>query len=383
MSEISAKILAHSKNAFGDELVTYLVTFPRFILAEGKTHRVMSGMLEEMSIGLNDEPMFSKNSASSRAIPFNKMLESVTNNPFIPIAWQKEHKGMQGMEYITDEEDIRQARLGWLGAKDKAIQHAIDLASNVGITKQIANRLLEPFMWHTVIITTGKEGLENFFNLRCPKYEYSIGDKRKYCRSWKDYVRIGIELGMATEDDFNHDYLWKAQFNRGQAEIHMMALAEAMWDAKNESEPEILKPGQWHIPYRKEIVEQFGVEENEMVDVLPDVPLMTLISSVMCARASYTVTGVDLSEWTVSKYITKALELANADPLHASPFEHCNRLMNYVEYESFIRGKIKYIDGFSDKYQIEEPLNKYKGWCRNFKGFIQLRHIIEENKVSS
>lgn len=42
--------------------------------------------------------MFSRNSASSRAIPFNKMVEMVRTDPFIPIAWQKDLKGMQGIE---------------------------------------------------------------------------------------------------------------------------------------------------------------------------------------------------------------------------------------------------------------------------------------------
>lgn len=86
MSRISAKVIGHSISAFGDELISYELVFPRYILPEFNTHRE-----------------FSRNSASSRAIPFNKMVESVENNPFIPIAWQKHHKGMQGKEYFTEE----------------------------------------------------------------------------------------------------------------------------------------------------------------------------------------------------------------------------------------------------------------------------------------
>ena len=55
MKKIEAKIVADSINPQGDRITTYLLTFPRFILAELNTHRV-----------------FSKNSASSRAIPFEK-----------------------------------------------------------------------------------------------------------------------------------------------------------------------------------------------------------------------------------------------------------------------------------------------------------------------
>jgi thymidylate synthase ThyX len=86
---IQAKIVADSLNPQGDRLTTFIVTFPRIILAEFNTHR-----------------MFSRNSASSRAIPFDKMVKSVQENPFIPIVWQKDHKGMQGKEYLTDELSI-------------------------------------------------------------------------------------------------------------------------------------------------------------------------------------------------------------------------------------------------------------------------------------
>jgi hypothetical protein len=73
MSKINAKIVADSLSIHGDRLTTLLITFPRFILAEVNTHR-----------------MLSKNTSSSRAIPFEKMIQSVEKDPFIPIAWQKE-----------------------------------------------------------------------------------------------------------------------------------------------------------------------------------------------------------------------------------------------------------------------------------------------------
>ena len=87
-TQIHAEIVGHSLSPQGDELISVLCTFPRIILAEVNTHR-----------------MLSKNTSSSRAIPFNKMVEAVQENPFIPIAWQKEHKGMQGTEYLTEKEE--------------------------------------------------------------------------------------------------------------------------------------------------------------------------------------------------------------------------------------------------------------------------------------
>ena len=82
---IQATVIADSITRSGDRATTMLLTFPRFLLSEFNTHR-----------------MFSRNTSSSRAIPFEKMVKSVQEDPFIPIAWQKDHKGMQGIEYFTD-----------------------------------------------------------------------------------------------------------------------------------------------------------------------------------------------------------------------------------------------------------------------------------------
>jgi len=110
---ISAKIIADSSNQFGNRITTMQVTFPRFILAELNTHR-----------------MFSRNSASSRAIPFEKMVKSVNENPFIPIAWQREHKGMQGTEYLTAPIDLAMANDIWIYAKNDAVKRECQKAGS-------------------------------------------------------------------------------------------------------------------------------------------------------------------------------------------------------------------------------------------------------------
>ena len=85
------EIIADSLSPQGNRLTTFKLTYPRIIHSELMTHRV-----------------FSRNSASSRAIPFEKMVKMVEEDPFIPIAWQKDHKGMQGSEYAQypDTEDF-------------------------------------------------------------------------------------------------------------------------------------------------------------------------------------------------------------------------------------------------------------------------------------
>ena len=105
--KIEAKIIADSINPQGDRITTYLLTYPRFIHSELMTHRV-----------------FSRNSASSRAIPFEKMVRMVEEDPFIPIAWQKDHKGMQGSEYITEDRKYENSRYDWLKARSLAVQQA-------------------------------------------------------------------------------------------------------------------------------------------------------------------------------------------------------------------------------------------------------------------
>ena len=72
-TKISAEVVADSVDVRGNRLTSVLVVMPRIIIAEINTHR-----------------MLSKNTSSSRAIPFHKMVKAVQENPFIPIAWQKE-----------------------------------------------------------------------------------------------------------------------------------------------------------------------------------------------------------------------------------------------------------------------------------------------------
>ena len=153
------EIVAHSVDKRGNELLSVLVTFPRIILAEINTHR-----------------MLSKNTSSSRAIPALKMIEVVEENPFTFFAWQKKHSGMQGSEYFTDTTDINRIDEEWLEARDSAVTISDGLRLG-GVTKQATNRLLEPFMWTTMLITgpVKNGGWDNFFNLRCPDYYIEKG----------------------------------------------------------------------------------------------------------------------------------------------------------------------------------------------------------------
>jgi thymidylate synthase ThyX len=305
MTKISARVVGHSKHRqTGKELATMVVTFPRFILAEFNTHR-----------------MFSRNSASSRAIPFEKMLKVIQENPFIPIAWQKDHKGMQGTTYFDTSEGDNVHKLveGWLQARDSAVQIATGL-SNSNVTKQLCNRLLEPFMWHTVIVTASD--WENFFALRCPNYHVENIDDKQYFRSRKEAEAYCMEKG---ENIGMTDLDW-LKLNKGQAEIHMMALAEAMYDALNESTPKLLEVGQWHLPFGDDIHEEIlatdlGFKDDGTSWEEWKEKRKLEIATARCARVSYTTVG---EEGVFSNDYTKDVELHDrlAKSGHWSPFEH-------------------------------------------------------------
>jgi thymidylate synthase ThyX len=141
-----AKVLADSLSPHKVRLTTMEVVMPRIVLAEFNTHRQLS-----------------RNSASSRAIPIEKMLQRVESDPYIPETWDRNGAGMQGHGAIEGDEAI-DCDDAWLLARDKAIDGAKELL-HLNVHKQWANRLLEPFMWHTVICSATE--WSNFFHLRC------------------------------------------------------------------------------------------------------------------------------------------------------------------------------------------------------------------------
>lgn len=320
---------------------------PRFILAEAKTHRRLSDhtAIEASDVGFNDDNNLSRNSASSRAIPTKRMLEMVMENPFIPIAWQKEHSGMQGTEYLTDPEDIAREVGYWLADRDYAVTSA-KMRLERGVTKQIANRPLEAFMWHTVLVTATE--YENFFALRCSQYVVNEDAKEIYYRSRKDLLKsieifptIHNAVSNRTEVEW-----WKNGV--GQAEIHMMATAEAMWDAMNESTPQQLKAGEWHIPFGNDMSNANMAYQAET---------KVKIATARCARISYKLPGEEDKPDNYENDIKLHDRLAASG--HWSPFEHCAQAMSNTEFYSRIIG-----------------------WSGNFRGFIQYRKMFNNENIT-
>jgi hypothetical protein len=143
---ISAKIISDSVCPQGVRMTTMEIEYPRFILAELNTHR-----------------MLSKNSASSRAIPVKSMQEFIKNNPATPVSWGKNQPGMKASENLSGP-DLSEAIYVWNKAKEDALHWADALANRLQVHKQIANRITEPWMTMKTVIS-GTEW-NNFFHLR-------------------------------------------------------------------------------------------------------------------------------------------------------------------------------------------------------------------------
>lgn len=248
-----AKVLADSLSPAGVRLLTVQVTFPRFILAEVNTHRV-----------------FSRNSASSRAIPPEDLIKKVMDDPFIPETFNSRVKGM-GVGAALREDDYRLAVQEWLSARDAAVEAARGLLM-ADVDKSRVNRLLEPFMWHTAIISSTE--WDNFFALRSPE-----GD----------------------EPDIKFP-----------AQLEFQKTAIAMRTVMRASEPQELQPGEWHLPL---VSEEEKAEYNDNRDL--GQYYLPMVSSGRCARVSYD-THENYEQPTASFARAARLEQNG----HLSPHEH-------------------------------------------------------------
>ncbi len=262
------RVLADSVNPVGCRLTTMEITFPRIVLAEFNTHR-----------------MLSRNSASSRAIPVEKQLAKVLSDPFIPVYWGKNQKGMKADQEL-DGAARDAAFSSWHAARDYAVECAKALLEH-GVHKQITNRLLEPFMWHTAIVSA--TDWDNFFGLRC----------------------------------------------HPDAQPEIRVIAEMMRTALGASTPRGLGRGEWHLPLVYEEDEQAAM--NLWPDPDPWMLGLVKVSAGRCARVSYlTHDGKrDLME-----------DVGLCDRLlvsgHMSPLEHPARALARADRHGNFAGFMQY-----------------------------------------
>lgn len=172
-------------------------------------------------------------------------------------------------------------------------------------------------------------------------------------KSRKEVSKFLKERGIDTSNWTEEKWL---SINKSQAEIHIQAVAEAMWDALNESTPKQLEAGEWHIPFGDDI-EPINVAkiDSSLLDINNPINTAIKIATARCARVSYTVVGEEGKEPNYENDIKLHDRLAESG--HWSPAEHCAKAMDKEEH-------------FNNE------------WSGNFKGFIQYRKTFEgENKV--
>jgi len=245
-NNITAKVVQDSI-ANNVRITTLELEYPRFIHAEVLTHR-----------------QFSRNSASSRAVPVDDMIQLVSANPAEPVFWGRAQQGMQAREEVDDSSV---AITYWNAARYSALDYAETL-KGLGLHKQIVNRITEPFQMIRVVVTATE--FDNFFELR------------------------------------DHE----------DAQPEIRTLAKAMGKAFLSSKPMQLHAGDWHVPYvTREQDESGQVFYGD--DTVLDRASARLISASCCAQVSYR-----LADKSLEKAERIAKRLLQARPWHASPFEH-------------------------------------------------------------
>jgi thymidylate synthase ThyX len=238
---ISATVKLDSVSPQGARLTTMEVRCHRYVLSEFNTHRV-----------------FSRNSASSRAIPVRKTLERVQADPAIPAEWGKTCRGMSAHQEV-DESTINEA-MDVYNSMLSSVLDGVSRLNELGIHKQVANRFLEPFSWHTIVVTA--TNWDNFFAQRC----------------------------------------------HPDAQPEIRILAEKMKEAYDNSTPVLVNTDDYHTPYILPCeYESLSVEER------------IKISIARCARVSYLTHD---GKRDISEDLKLYDRLASADPPHHSPFEH-------------------------------------------------------------
>lgn len=319
---IKATILADSISPQGVRLITWEAEYPRLVLAELNTHR-----------------MLSRNSFSSRAVPFEKMLQQLNGQP---VRFGANQPGMQDRgEDFDAKVKAYYASVGttltpeeaWEEAKTSAIWHAKEFY-DAGYHKQVYNRLLEPFQMMKTVITATEDA--NFFWLR--------------------------------DDD--------------AADPTLRELARVMREAKEGSVPDLLKPGQWHLPYLNWTRDtETGEQMFYICDETNGVTMITLdeaikVSCARCAAVSYRNEGYGLE---------KSLEvydrLVGSERKHASAFEHqATPVREWGFYESVYGGTYQqnhaYVP-FTWEEGITHVDRKGNLWSGNLKGWIQYRKLIK------
>lgn len=329
--------LRRDKDVFSSEDVeceVYCVSVPdKFVMVRrgGIVH--ISGNCEILT-----HRMLSKNCSSSRAIPINRMLGYIEDNMALPVYLGRNKSGMQAVEEIEDKEPALSVWRDSFYQVEDSVNKLLDLK----VHKQIANRLTESYQMMKVVISA--TDWENFWNLRLHK----------------------------------------------DAQPEFLLLVYKMFKAMGQSTPTLLRAGEWHLPY-VEICQGEAVEdtyyfyyENDESGTRADGQQyevrMTLEeakqrSAASCASVSYRTEA--LTEKSIENIFNM---LIKAEVVHSSPLEHQATPMKPSWWT---------MSGFEDTNLVDDVETWEEGITHmrrtgdlcsgNLTGFIQYRHLLENN----
>lgn len=304
-SQIKAKIIADSVSAVnGQRITTFELEYPRFIHSELMTHR-----------------LFSRNAMSSRAVPINKLVDQVSEDPALPTHWGKNRSGMQAKEELTGVMFDGVKHL-WVEAAELMANRAY-LMDSAGLHKQIANRILEPFQLMKTVLTATE--FDNFFWLR--KHE----DAQPEIKDLADKMYEQLELNKALIIE--------------------------------------LDSGDWHTPYYENGAWfKFDTNGVPLEDALA-------ISSSCCAQVSYR-----LLDDSIEKARKVYQRLVESTPVHASPFEHQASPMDYTNKWDCTGDGVN-VPKLAHTWEggITHCDKQGNLWSGNFKSWIQYRQLIDGN----
>jgi hypothetical protein len=265
---MSAKVLAASGTSghlCDRPVYTLELRYQRFIHAEFMTHR-----------------QFSRNASSSRAIPVAKLIEQVRNDPAMPIHWGKNQPGMQANTEVDG--DVKLGAIAeWRRAAMSAADYAEVLSGDMQLHKQIANRILEPYMFMSVVVTATE--WDNFFELRCHPDAQPDIQELAYCMA-------------AAMSSCKTVYRKAAPFSYDDAES-------------------------WHLPY---------VTDEERSLYRPK--LLIAASAARCARVSYL--KHDGTTSSIAEDLKLFHRLVGSAPMHASPIEHQAYASGHERFGNFV-----------------------------------------------
>jgi hypothetical protein len=329
---IRVEVVLHSISEAGKEIITFLRDYPRIVHAEDLKHR-----------------MFSNSAASSRAIPAAKMAEQLTG---MPVSFGKNQSGMQAGEEHNEPVVVGEDTAGWPfeyspeGAWNIAKESAQFLSkafAEAGYHKQVCNRLTEPFQMIRVLTTATET--DNFYWLR---------------------------------DDT-------------AADPTLQELARCMREAHKKSVPQVLRAGEWHLPFVDYYQEVIGSTADDISITGPQIfyigeppygivrdgtfQELTLDEAIKVSCARCAATSFRNENYGLEKSLQVYDRLVNGAKVHAGALEHCASVMQPETSDFYPDGNVPTVPA-SWEPGVSHADRNGNLWSGNFKGWVQYRKLV-------